>query len=88
MKKSKLDKFKDEILIQIEDCVPKAQIAQHFNCNIKTLNFWLKQNNINYNGNQGAKNHKTYTKGTYVPYKEYIKKCKVQSNKLRKKTNS
>lgn len=80
---SKLSSKKELILSFISENVPKQQIAKLVDCNIKTLDKFLISEGIDYKGNQGSRGYRVRRGQRYVPYKEYIRTCVVQSNKLR-----
>ena len=63
--------------------VSKAEIAHRLHCKHTTLTHWLDVMGIKYNGNQGGKGVKTYKSKQYVPFEEYIRTCKVTTNRLR-----
>ena len=76
---------KEEILQWIEEKQSKAFIARELHCDSKTLNRYLEQMDIQYNGNQGSKG-KTRTVKRGWNLEEYLANSKsIQTNKIRKK---
>ena len=85
MRKDILNK-KDQILEWIQEEKSKAFIAKQLHCKPDTLNKYLNERDIKYQGNKGFKG---YSKGHCIDYlslEEYLKQSiSIQSNKVRKK---
>ena len=45
-KQLKLDKYKESIIKDLEDNIPKVRIARKYGCNVSTLYDWMKKNDI------------------------------------------
>ena len=76
---------RDEIEQWIKDDQSKAFICRELHCKPETLNSYLKQMGINYNGNQSGKG-KTKISSNYMPLKEYLNNSQdIQTNKVRLK---
>ena len=74
---------KHDIRKWVDEGLPKSLIARNLNCKVDTLNKYLSWFGIEYHGNQGGKGVKTFRHSHYIPFEEYIKVGKVQTNKLR-----
>lgn len=72
---------REDILKWIEEHQSKAFICRELKCKPETLNSYLKQMDIEYNGNQGLKGVRRDTK--YKTAEEYIQNNYVSSHKLK-----
>ena len=85
MRKDILDK-KDQILQWIQEEKPKSFIARQLNCKPDTLNHYLNQMEIKYQGNRGTKGYPKGHYSCYLTLDEYLKQStNIQSNKVKKK---
>lgn len=75
---------KDQILQWISEHQSKAFICRQLHCKPETLNSYLQQMNIVYEGNQGLKGMMK-TDGKYKTAEEYVKKTCVKSHTLKLK---
>ena len=83
MRKDILER-REDILLWIDENRSKAFMARELNCKQDTLNKYLEQLGITYNGNQSGKNFSKKSRGMSLI--EYLdQSIDIQSNKVRKK---
>jgi hypothetical protein len=76
---------KEIVLRLVAEKVSKCEISRQLNCDIKTVDRYLEIFGVKYKGNQGWRKGHTYESKQYVPFNEYIKTCKINTNRLRNK---